>query len=499
MDDALYRAPEFPDGLTWLNTSGPLRFARELRGQVVLLDFWTYCCINCMHVLPDLAYLEKKYAHDPVTIIGVHSNKYDNEAHPDNVRQAVLRLGITHPVVVDVEHRVWTNFAVNAWPTLVLIDSTGHAVAALPGEGHREELDRLIAGLLEVGQQRGTLARASIPLKPLRPHLSTSGLAFPGKVLADQAGGRLFIADTNHHRVLITTWEGRVLGFLGSGEPGLRDGTYEDARFLSPQGMALFGGALYIADTDNHAIRRADLTSFHVDTVGGNGMLGYDRHGGHRGKEQVLNSPWDLAVLDGVLYIAMAGLHQIWTYDLQQETLQAVIGTGREDIADHEARRAALAQPSGLAAGKDKLYFADSETSAIRQFDPHTGQVSTLVGQGLFIFGDVDGPETAALMQHPLGVAVQGDDLYVADTYNHKIRHIDLYSGQVSTQAGLGKPGREEGGKLALYEPGGLSVAGPDLFIADTNNDRLIHYRLDTGVWREVVPKHGGLSLREAA
>jgi len=499
MDDPLIRAPEFPEGLTWINTSGPLRMQRELRGQVVLLDFWTYCCINCMHVLPDLAYLEKKYARDPVAFVGVHSNKYDNEAIPDNVRQAVLRLGIKHPVVVDRHHQVWESFGVNAWPTLVLIDSTGRLVTALPGEGHRDELDHLIAGMLDIGRTRGTLASAPIPAQPSRPHLSYSGLAFPGKVLADLAGGRLFIADTNHHRVLITDWEGRVLGFLGNGEPGLRDGPYEDARFLSPQGMALFGNALYIADTDNHAIRRADLASFHVDTVGGNGMIGYDRHGGHRGREQTLNSPWDLAVLNGALYVAMAGLHQIWTYDFAQETLQAVIGTGRENITDQEAGRAALAQPSGLAAGRDKLYFADSETSAIRQYDPRANLVSTLVGKGLFTFGDVDGPEQQALMQHPLGVAVQGDDLYVADTYNHKIRRIDLYTGNVSTLAGLGKPGREANGKLALYEPGGLSVAGVDLFIADTNNDRIIHYRLDTGAWREVVPKMGGQALGEAA
>ena len=499
MDEATVHVPEFPAKLVWINTPGPLRFHQELRGQVVVLDFWTYCCINCMHVLPDLAYLEKKYGPDPVAFIGVHSPKYTNEERPDNVRQAVLRYGITHPVVVDAQHLVWDSFGIHAWPTLVVVDSTGHAVAALPGEGHRDELDRLIAGLLDIGRQQGTLAEKPIPRVPARREISYSGLAYPEKVLADPDGGRLFIADTDHHRVLLTDWNGAVLGFLGSGSAGLRDGAYEDARFDTPQGMALVGGALYIADTRNHALRRADLTTFHVDTVGGNGMIGYDRHGGHRGREQVLNSPWDVTVLNGVLYIAMAGLHQIWTYDLKRETLQAVIGTGRENLADNEARRAALAQPSGLTAENGVLYFADSETSAVRQFDPRSGQVTTLAGKGLFTFGDVDGAGDAALLQHPLGVAAQGHDLFVADTYNHKIRRIDLRTGQVSTLIGTGAPGREDGAKPALYEPGGLAVAGNDLFIADTNNQRILRYRLDTGVWHEVVPTIGGMALGEAA
>ncbi len=492
-------APDFPDGFTWFNTDRPLHLNEELKGQVVILDFWTYCCINCMHVLPDLEYLEEKYAADPVVIIGVHSNKYRNEAVPGNVRAALWRYGITHPVVLDDDHLIWGMYGVNAWPTLVVIDATGHVLGALPGEGHREELDRLIAGLLEIGRQQHLLAAAPLPKHPEQKHPSTTGLSFPGKVLVDPAGARLFIADSGHHRVIMTDWDGEVKGFFGSGVMGFRDGAYEDARFHNPQGMALFGGALYIADTGNHAIRRIDLASFHVDTVAGNGMIGYDRHGGHRGREQVMNSPWDLAYLDGALYIAMAGLHQIWSYDPVTNVSEVCVGTGRENITDNPARKAALAQPSGLAAGKDKLYFADSETSAIRVYDLKSSLVRTLVGKGLFTFGDEDGPREQALLQHPLGVAAAGDVLYVADSYNHKIRRIEVKSGEVSTVVGSGEAGRLHGEQLALFEPGGLSVAGHDLFIADTNNDRIIHYRLDTGAWREVVPKIGGLPLPLAA
>ena len=490
--------PEFPEGFTWLNTDRPLRFSQELRGRVVVLDFWTYCCINCMHVLPDLGYLEKKYAHDPVVFIGVHSNKYTNEAHPDNVREAILRYQITHPVIVDEQHAIWDAYGISAWPTLVVIDTNGHAIGALPGEGHRDDLDRLIAALLEIGRQQGQLADGPLPVRPEVQHPLTSGLSFPGKILADREGGRLFIADSNHNRVLITDWDGEILDVLGSGA-GIQDGSYEDARFHHPQGLALLGNALYIADTENHAVRRADLAGFQIATALGNGMIGFDRHGGHRGREQMLNSPWDLAFLEGKLYIAMAGLHQIWMYDPKLEIAEVAIGTGRENIADNAARKAALAQPSGLAASADTLYFADSETSAIRQFTPRTGLVNTLVGKGLFTFGDVDGDTAQALMQHPLGVAVEKEQLYVADTYNHKIRRIDLRTGEVSTVVGLGNPGRVIDDKLALYEPGGLSVSGNDLFIADANNDRILHYFLDSGHWREIIPKRRGIPLAQAA
>ena len=310
-------APDFPDGLTWFNTDRPLHLNEELKGQVVVLDFWTYCCINCMHVLPDLEYLEEKYAADPVAIIGVHSNKYRNEAVPGNVREALLRYGITHPVVMDEDHLIWGMYGVNAWPTLVVIDSTGHVLGALPGEGHREELDRLIAGLLEIGRQHGTLAAAPLPKHPEQQARLDHRAGLPGEgTRRCRPAARLFIADSGHNRIIMTDWEGEVQGFFGSGVKGFRDGAYEDARFHNPQGMAFFGGALYIADTDNHAIRRVDLSSFHVETAAGNGMIGYDRHGGHHGRDQtdeLAVGSWHTST--GCSYIAMAGLHQIWSYD----------------------------------------------------------------------------------------------------------------------------------------------------------------------------------------
>ncbi len=480
------RAPDWPEGFTWLNTDRPLRIREELRGRVVVLDFWTYCCINCVHLQPDLAWLEAKYHDQPVAIIGVHSNKYPNEANPANIHEAILRLRVTHPVIVDEEHAIWDSYAVRAWPTLVVIDPDGYVVAELAGEGHRDELDVLITDLLADGRTRGTLATTPLPVRPEIPHLVIRPLSFPGKVAIDRAGDQIIIADTNHHRIIITDWAGEVVGYFGNGRRGTVDGPYDDVRFNAPQGLLLVENTLYIADTDNHMLRQAKYASFHVDTVLGNGALGYDRRGGHAGRAQALNSPWDLAYLDGLIYIAMAGLHQVWTFDPATGVGQVALGTGRENITDGPGHRAALAQPSGLSAANGILYFADSETSAVRQYDPRSGEVTTLVGEGLFVFGDVDGPLAEARLQHPLGVAAQDDAVYVADTYNHKIKRIDLRARTIATIAGTGTPGREDNGQLAL------AVNGDNLLITDTNNDRIIHLRLDTGEWREIILKIGG-------
>ncbi|HOS44769.1 MAG TPA: redoxin domain-containing protein, partial [Armatimonadota bacterium] len=384
-------APEWPAGFTWLNTDRPLRLHAELRGRVVVLDFWTYGCINCLHVLPELAALDARFRDEPVTVVGVHSHKYPNEAHPAQIREALLRHDVTHPVIVDEDHQIWDSYGVQAWPTLVVIDPAGYIVATFSGEGHGDELTRLVERLLARGREQGTLVAGPPPGTPEIPHLVIRPLSFPGKVLADRAGGRLFIADTHHHRVLITDWRGEVVGFFG-GRRGMVDGPYADVRFTNPQGLLLAGASLYIADTGNHMLRTARLSSFHVETALGDGVIGTDRRGGKTGRDQRLNSPWDLAWLDGRLYLAMAGLHQVWVYDPATGEARVALGTGRESLADGPGRRAALAQPSGLASANGMLYVADAETSAIRQYDPRADLVTTLVGAGLFTFGDRDGP-----------------------------------------------------------------------------------------------------------
>jgi thiol-disulfide isomerase/thioredoxin/sugar lactone lactonase YvrE len=467
-------APEFPKDLDWLNTDRPIAL-KDLRGKVVLLDFWTYCCINCMHVLPDLKRLEHKYR-DELVVIGVHSAKFLAERDTENLRQAILRYEIEHPVVNDNEMRIWQAYATRAWPTLVLIDPKGKVIGSHSGEGIFEMFDKVIAQIVEHYDAEGALDRRPLEFLREREREVESPLSFPGKVLADAAGGRLFLADSNHNRVIVASLDGgAVLEIIGAGGPGLRDGRFEQAQLNHPQGMAFDGRFLYVADTENHAIRRADLETRQLVTLAGTGEQSreYDSipapaHG------RALNSPWDLTLAHGVLFIAMAGSHQIWGLDLEGGIIAGHAGSGREGHLDGPLLAASLAQPSGLATDGQVLFIADSEISAIRtaDLDPRGGHVRTIVGQGLFDFGDIDGSGDEVRLQHPLGVAYADGTLFVADTYNNKIKSIGIETRTCITFAGTGEAGFADGDveQSRFDEPGGLSYAAGQLYVADTNN-----------------------------
>ena len=475
------RAPEFPE-VEWLNTDKPISM-KDLRGQVVVLDFWTYCCINCMHIFPDLKYLERKYHDQPLVVIGVHSGKFSQEKDAENIRNAILRHNIEHPVAVDNDYEIWNSWGVRAWPTLVVIDPEGYARFGYSGEGHRAELDANIAALLEEGRKKGTLAEP-MRFRPERQSFQSGVLEFPGKVLADQRSGRLFISDTNHHRVILTDLRGTVQRIIGDGQIGLKDGPAEMAQFHQPQGLALSenGLTLYVADTENHALRAVDLSTGQVTTIAGTGRQARNFRPNGPARKVALSSPWDLARVGSQLFIAMAGTHQIWVMDLDAQHVRLHVGTGREYRIDGANARAAFAQPSGLATDGKVLYVADSEISTIRTVETKAnGITGTLAGSGgLFDFGHRDGTGDAALFQHPLGVALRGDELYVADTFNHRIRRIDLRTRAVSTIAGTGRTELGTPEAIGFYEPGGLSIAGDTLYIADTNHHRIVTFDLTT-------------------
>jgi thiol-disulfide isomerase/thioredoxin len=490
-------APDFPAGFAWLNTNEPLSLKTNLKGQVVVMDFWCYCCINCMHVIPDLEFLEQKYKDVPVVILGVHSNKYDNESDPANIRAAIQRYEIQHPVIVDEKHRLWDEYGVNGWPTLIVVGADGKIVGGVSGEGNRDLLDRAIAKALADGRAAGTLAKVPLKLAREGQVRAASGLSFPGKVLADGAGKRLFIVDSNHNRVVIASYpdgaaRARVEQIIGTGETGHSDGTLDRATFDRPQGAALAGNVLYISDTENHLVRRADLEKKTVTTILGTGKQVYDREAGKSGVRQGLNSPWDVAVAGNRLYIAQAGQHQLFVMNLADGATTVAAGTGRENILDGAALDASLAQPSGLAydAGRQVLYFADSEVSAIRGLDVRAGKVFTVIGKGLFTFGDADGEASKALLQHALGVALTAEGkLLVADTYNHKVKLVDPAARTAKTVAGTGKPGTGVAGQAAaFFEPASVAAASAtEAFVADTNNHRIVRLNPQTGAWQEVV------------
>lgn len=402
-------------------------------------------------------------------VIGVHSAKFTTEKQTDSIRQAILRHNLSHPVVNDADFAIWKSYGVRGWPTLILIDPEGYVVGQTSGEGQYDLLDKGIGLLIKKFDAQKKIDRRELAF--VREKAPDGVLSYPGKVTASLDPRILVISDTHHNRLLVTDWEGKVRHTIGDGTPGLADGDFAAARFNQPEGTAVRGSRVYVADTENHAIRLVDIENKTVTTIAGTGRQISRREGGPA-LETPLNSPWDLAIDGDRCYIAMAGDHRIWLLDLAKKHVEPFAGSGRENIVDGPRLEAAFAQPSGLALVGDTLYVADSEVSGIRAIDLKTGRVGSIVGVGLFEFGDVDGVGSEVRLQHVLGIAAGGDRLYVADTYNSKIKTVDPAKRSVVSWCGGGKPGKTDGvgANSAFAEPNGLSVAGDRVFVADTNN-----------------------------
>lgn len=483
-------APEFPAGLTWLNVDRPLRLSHELRGRIAVLEFWNSGAISCDEAHEEIARLRERFADDPVVFVGVHAAKFPAERPAANVANAVARLGITYPVVVDERAEIFNAYGVRGWPHFTVIGPDGAVVGYTTGGDAFDVLEAAIEQALEEAREGGSLASEGLTFSV--PPVQRRGLWFPGKVAAaaprEGREGLLFLADSGNNRVVIATYpdaEGvsRVVRVVGDGEPGMVDGPAASSRLREPQGLAFDeeSRTLYIADRRNHAIRAYSLDQDRLVTLVGNGGRSFDRRGGKAGSEQGLHSPWDVALSpDGAtLYVALAGLHQVWSVDVRTARATRLAGSGRLNAIDGPLDAAAMAQPSGLAISRDgrSIYVAEAESSSVRVIDLEAGVVRTVVGHaaadplenGLAAFGDVDGAFPDARLQHCMGVAMtaseRGDELLVADTYNNRVRIVSADAQRIG-------PWREISG---LDQPGGIAAcADGRLFVADTNNHRVL-------------------------
>ncbi|MBT2404032.1 MULTISPECIES: NHL domain-containing thioredoxin family protein [unclassified Streptomyces] len=460
---ARVRAPELIGKGGWLNTGGKDLTLADLRGRIAILDFWTFCCINCLHVLDELRELEEKHR-DTVVIIGVHSPKFVHEAEHAAVVDAVERYEVHHPVLDDPELATWKQYAVRAWPTLVVIDPEGYIVAQHAGEGHAHAIARLVEELEAEHEAKGTLRRGDGPY--VAPEPVASDLRFPGKALVLPSGNFLVSDSTRHQLVELAADGESVVRRIGSGERG-----FGPDAFSEPQGLALLpDGSVIVADTVNHALRKFDPVTGAVETVAGTGRQWWQGSPTAGPALEVdLSSPWDVAWWQGRVWIAMAGVHQLWAWDPETGTVEVAAGTTNEGLVDGPAGEAWFAQPSGLAAAGDRLWVADSETSALRYVE-REGEgyaVTSAVGTGLFDFGHRDGDAGQALLQHPLGVTALPDgSVAVCDTYNHALRRFDPATGQVTTLA------------TDLREPSDAVLAGADIVVVESARHRLTRLRL---------------------
>ncbi|HEY0166337.1 MAG TPA: thioredoxin-like domain-containing protein [Jatrophihabitans sp.] len=462
---ARVRAPEFPSG-SWFNVGAPLSL-KQLRGKIVLLDFWTFCCANCLHVIEELHTLERDFG-DELVIIGVHSPKFEHEKSDHAVAAATERYGVAHPVFNDPELHLWQQYAVRAWPTLVLIDPDGYVVAQAAGEGQASGLALIVEELIARYDAAGALRRGDNPYRPAEP--SPGALRFPAKAIrlgGATPDGRLLIADSGHHQLVETELDGAtVRRRIGSGERG-KGGQ----RLAEPNGLtqlpadvaAEVGFDIVVADTANHqlrGVRSADGSITHtVDLAAG--LAGTTTV---TGPVPAVLSPWDVAWWPaiGQVAIAAAGVHLLLGWQPRTGVLSILAGTTVEGLKDGPAADGWLAQPSGLAVQGDKLWFADSENSALRYLDTD-GRLHTVVGEGLFDFGHRDGPAGQARLQHPLGLAVLDDgSIAIADTYNGAIRRYDPATDLLSTLAG------------ELAEPSGLVMVDGELVVVESGAHQLV-------------------------
>ncbi|MBA3953859.1 redoxin domain-containing protein [Candidatus Dependentiae bacterium] len=460
----------------WLNLARPLT-PQDLQGRIILLDFWTFCCINCIHIIPELHKLEKEFG-NALTIIGVHSAKFTNEKDQETIKAAIIKYGIEHPVINDSDFHLWNLFGIRGWPTLILLNPKGRIEEVYGGEGHTQELQQAIQSLIK--QYGDRINTTPLPLELEATKQSPHSLNFPSKLeYVPNFDGQplLFISDSSNNRILGVRPSGELSLSIGSGISGADDGSFNQTQFNKPQGILYNSGALYIADTNNHLLRVADFKTGQVTTLAGTGQQGsYILHGKLHARSASLSSPWDLSFYptDKEITIAMAGTHQLWIYNLETQMLSIRAGNGQESMVDGFYPVNTLSQPSGLSAQKSKLYFVDSETSSLRVLDDKN--ITTLIGTGLFDFGYTEGTKATALMQHPLGLEADANIIYIADSYNHAIRCYDIQTERLTNYSGTGQRGSSVGPLLQTQynEPNDIVKADTLLYIADTNNHRII-------------------------
>lgn len=420
-------------------------------------------------MLPQLRELEKRYP-DEIAVVGVHSGKYIAERETARIRDASLRLRAPHPTINDRHFRLWRAYAVRAWPTLVAVDPRGAVVGMQAGEFTADALAPFVERVLGAARAAGTM-RASAPhFAADQPTVAPTTLYFPGKVAVD--GPRIAISDSGHRRLLIGTLDEsgtqmQVDRVVGGRDAAYRDGV--DPGFVDPQGLVFDGDQLYVADAGSHTVRAVSLASGATRTIAGIGRQLRTAVDEARG---ALSSPWDLALSHGRLYVAMAGVHQIWTVDVPSGRAEVLSGSGAEELHDGPHGVAAFAQPMGICAAGQLLYVADAESSAVRAVDVDpAGEARTIVGTGLFDFGDVDGEGDAVRLQHQQGIALADDGrLLVCDSYNDALKWLDPTSRQVATWV------------RGLHEPSGVAIGEQAVYVADTNAHRIAVVDRQSGV-----------------
>lgn len=471
----------------WLNSSRQIE-SSDLKNRVILLDFWTYACVNCLHMVPEIKKLETEFG-NRLTVIGVHSGKFNNEKNDESIKKAIIKNDISHLVVNDSEFKIWNGFKVSSWPSFVLIDAKGHVVKKYDGEISAENLRKDIKKLIKKYKYRLNSERLPIILEKNR--VADYILKFPGEIIAVQNFSykninkinALIISNTGKNKILVTNLNGNILLEIGSGEIGFDDGDLDSSSFNSPRGLLFKDNILYVADTSNHAIRKINFTDGKVSTLIGSGKRGEVVKLSDRIDEISLSSPFDLAFFPDKnnIVISNSGTHQLLKYNIPSNTIIPFAGNGSKGLVNGHYPDNSLAQPSGLSSYGSQLYFVDAESSSLRSISKN-GLVKTLIGHGLSEFGHRGGKKDKALMQHPVGVIAFDKEIYISDTHNHAIRRYNIKTGELSTYSGGERGDGVSSGKRTEYdEPEAITYFADRFYIVDTNNNRVMELAKNNG------------------
>lgn len=462
----------------FINLEKPISKA-DLKDRVILLNFFTYDCTACIRVLPQIKELEKNLG-NKLTVISIHSGKFDNQKDRNSIVKAVLRHDITHTVIDDSDLKIWNSFDVKSWPTLILIDPRGNIKKTYIGEKEAENLSDDVKKL--VGKFRYGLNRNALPILLEKNKIAKRVLNFPTKIeyaknftFKAHNAPAFFIANSGQNNILVASLTGEIIMQIGAKQGGFRDGNFEEAAFNMPEGMLYDSGKLYVADSGNHAIRVVDFKNQTVKTIAGTGHKGNAILGENLDATDVeLASPTDIEFYPSAQKIAIAnsGTNQILQLDVAQHKISTLAGNGDEGIDDGKYPQNSLAQTADMAVFGGKLYFVDSESSSLRVLEKD-GAIKTLIGKGLFDFGFKNGKKNDALMQHPLGLTVDDTGIYIVDSFNHAIRKYDVSSGELTTVLG-GKKGDAIGGNTKFDEPEGIISVLDRFYIVDSNNNRVV-------------------------
>lgn len=459
-------ALELTDRLVWPGSTQALRMA-DLRGMPTLLLFGCASSAWTRQRLDDISRLLRRHG-DSLQAAALLAPRFDAERDPRSLNQLQCEHALTYPLALDADWVAWQQFGIESWPTLLLLDAEGRERRRVVGAGPVAELAELVQALLaettEAPQKKTSATSGKRNPMPELP------LSFPTAIVV--AGSKLYLADTGHHRILECDLNGRILRQFGSGAYDFLDGGATVAAFRRPQGLALQRETLFVADTGNHALRKIDLRSGDVATICGNGdapsQVG----------TAVIDQPCGLQASSSHLYVAMAGDNRICAYDLSKDVLETIAGSGFYAINDGNGMFAAFAQPTGLALRQDVLYVCDAGGSAIRAVYLRDQRVQTLVGQGPYDFGNIDGPRSIARLQWPRAIALDPHDplLWIADAGNDRICTLRLGGGVVSNHS---MPQR-------LHNPGGVACGDDALWITDTGAHALLRLDGRDGTLRHV-------------